>query len=43
MVANVCAFAIVLMPEGKGDMGTIPVKKSEVYTRPRKNFDTGQV
>jgi len=30
--ANVCSFAIVLMPEGKGDMGTIPAKKSCVYT-----------
>jgi hypothetical protein len=33
------AFDIVLMPEGKRDMETIPSKKSEVNPIPLKNFD----
>ena len=35
-----CAFDIVLMPEGNGDMETILVKKSVVYTVRRKNFES---
>jgi hypothetical protein len=32
------SFDIILMPEGNGDVVTIPVKKSEVYTVFGKSF-----
>lgn len=35
-----CAFDIVLMPEGNGDMETILAKKSDVYTVRGKNFES---
>jgi len=37
-MAGTSPFAIRLMPEGKGDMETIPSKKRKVNPLPHKNF-----